>query len=98
APDRARDPITTSVERRVVRRPNIVAHVHFHSVNDGMEILATEVEIAHRRDQAARAGDRLACVERIDIGTPALELLPAFVAGSPRIRDVVDPAAKRKSI
>src|SRR5262249_4772255 len=91
---RARDPITISVERRVVRRSNVVDDVHFHSVNDGMEILATEPEIAHRRGETARARDRLARVERIDIGAPALELLPAFGARSPRIRDVVDLAAK----
>src|SRR6516225_3759066 len=54
----------------------------------------TQPEIAHRRDQAARAGDRPARVKRIDVGAPALQLLAAFATGRARVRDVVDLAAK----
>src|SRR5260370_25677988 len=91
---RARDPIAIRVQRRLVRRADILEYVHFHSVDDGMEILTTQPEIAHRRDEAARARDRPARVKRIDVGAPALELLAPFATGRARVRDVVDLAAK----
>ena len=88
-PDRAGDPIAIAVERRVVGCADIVDYVHLHAVDDGVEILAPEPEIAHRRVQAERARNRLAGVERIDIGAPALESLPALGArdrSNPRCR------------
>ncbi len=56
-PDRARDPIAIGVERRVVGRADVGDHVHFHAVDDGMEILAPEPEIpAPARRAPACAG------------------------------------------
>src|SRR5215831_4804684 len=94
ATDGARDSIAIHVERRVVGRADILDHVHFHPIDDGVEILAAESKIAHRREQAARAGDGLARTERIDIVAPALELLAPFTTGAARIRDIVDLTAK----
>ena len=71
-----------------------VDYVHLHAVDDGVEILAPEPEIAHWRLQAQRARDWLAGIERIDIGAPALESLPALGAGTAGIRDVIDLTAK----
>ena len=87
--DGACNPIAVGVERRLVRRANIADHVHFHSVDDGMEILAPEPEIAHRSGQGLRAGDWPARIESIDVGAPAFELLLAFTTGTARIGDVV---------
>ena len=39
-PDRARDAVAIKIERRQVRRADILRHVHFHAVDDGKEILA----------------------------------------------------------
>src|SRR6266540_3463147 len=92
--DRTRDPIAINVERCLVGRPYVLDHVHFHSIDDGVEILAAESELAYRRKKAVRARDRLARVERIDIGAPALELLAAFITRTARVRDIVDLTAK----
>ena len=93
-PDRARDPVAVEIERRLVGRADIPEHVHLHSVDDGMKILAPQPEFAHRHGQTLRARGRLAGIERVDIGAPALELLAALAAGAARIRDVVDLPAK----
>src|SRR6266404_9592734 len=92
--DRARDPIAVGVERGVVRRSDVLDHVHFHSIDDGMEVLAAQAEIAYWGDEPARARNRLARIERIDIGAPALKLLAPFMARAARIRDIVDLPAK----
>ena len=39
-----------------------------------MEILAPQAEIAQRRLQAAGAWNRLAGIERVDVGAPARQL------------------------
>ena len=78
----------------VVRRPKVLDHVHFHSVDDGMEVFAAQAEVVYRRDEPARARSRLARVERIDIGAPALKLLAPFSTRTSRIRDIVDLSAK----
>ena len=40
--DCACDPIAIGVERRLIGCANVGDHVHFHAVDDGMEILAPE--------------------------------------------------------
>jgi len=50
-----------------------------HFTGGFVEILAAESELAHWRKKAVRARDRLARVQPIDIGAPALELLAAFI-------------------
>jgi hypothetical protein len=95
APDRARDPVAIKLERRLVGRADIADHVHLHPVDDGMEILAPQAEIAHRRLQAADARNRrLAGTERVDVGAPTRQLVPSRAARPARIRDVIDLAAK----
>src|SRR4029450_4225168 len=60
--DRARDSIAIKVERCLVGRPYVLDHVHFHSIDDGVEILAPKSELAYRRKKAVRARDRLGSV------------------------------------
>ena len=60
-----------------------------------MEIFASQPKIADRCEKAARARNRLARIERIDIGAPALELIPPFTPGAARVGDIVDLTAKR---
>jgi hypothetical protein len=93
-PDGARDPIAIGVERRVVGRADVGDHVHFHAVDDVMEIFAPQAEILDRRSEPPRARDRLARVERVDVGAPAVELTSTWVARTARVRNVVDLPAK----
>src|SRR5207248_10915917 len=76
--DRARDPIAVGIEGGVVRRPKVLDHVHFHSVDDGMEVFAAQAAVMYRRDEPARVRSRLARLERIDVGGPALKLMAPF--------------------
>ncbi len=48
-PDRAGDAIAVKVERRAVGRTDVGDHIHLHAVDDGNEILALEIECAHRQ-------------------------------------------------
>ena len=43
-PDRAGDAVAIEIERRQVRRADVLRHVHLHAVDDGQEILALEAE------------------------------------------------------
>jgi hypothetical protein len=54
-PDRARDPVAVEIESGLVGRTDIPEHVHLHSVDDGMKILAPQPEFAHRHGQTLRA-------------------------------------------
>ncbi len=44
--------------------------IHFHAVDDGDEILAPQIERAHRLRQAQKTLRRRAGIHRIDIGAP----------------------------
>ena len=44
-PDGAGDAIAIEIERRQVRRADILRHVHLHAVDDGQKILALEAEV-----------------------------------------------------
>ena len=57
ATDRARDPIAIEIERCVVGRADIGDDIHLHAIDDGVEILAPEPEIAHRGGETLRAGE-----------------------------------------
>ena len=48
-PDRAGDAVAIQVERRQIRRPDVLRHVHFHAVDDGQKILALETKSLERR-------------------------------------------------
>src|SRR5436189_303637 len=84
----------STTQPQTVPRPKVLDHVHFHSVDDGMEVFAAQAEVMYRRDEPARARSRLARVERIDVGAPALKLLAPFSTRTSRIRDIVDLPAK----
>ncbi len=56
AADRARDAVAIEVERREIRRADVVERVHLHAVDDGEEILAREIEVAHRLVRGPRPG------------------------------------------
>ena len=57
-PDGAGDAVAIEIERRHVRRADVLRHVHLHAVDDGEKILALEAEGFHRRrrNPAARCG------------------------------------------
>ncbi len=42
--DRAGDAVAIQIERRQIRRADVLRHVHLHAVDDGEEILALETE------------------------------------------------------
>ena len=53
--DRAGDAVAIKIERRPVGRADVGDDVHLHAVDDGEEILALQVERAHRLRQARQA-------------------------------------------
>ena len=59
-PDRAGDAVAIKIERRPVRRADVRNHVHFHAVDDGDEVVALQVESAHRARKAVQRGRRRA--------------------------------------
>ena len=55
-PDRARDAVAIEIELRPVGRADVGDDVHFHAVDDGLEVLAPEPErLDRRREARARA-------------------------------------------
>jgi hypothetical protein len=60
ASDRARDAVAIQIQRRQIRRPDILRHVHLHAVDDGQEILALEIESSNRGDVVLQPRRRMA--------------------------------------
>src|SRR5215208_1146381 len=76
--DRARHAIAVKVEHRRARRANVLERVHFHAIDDGQEILAREVELAHRLHQARDLRSNSAVIKRVDLAPPLAELTQPF--------------------
>src|SRR3984893_9552014 len=94
SPDRTCHLVAIFLQRRLVRRADVAHHIHFHPINDGMEVLPLQSEIAQRPHQTCGARGRISGIELVNIGTPAVELLAAHNAWFARISDIVDLAAK----
>ena len=72
--DRAGDAVAIQIERRQIRRPDILRHVHLHAIDDGQEILALEVEASNRRhDSRCNRAGGWPCIQRVDIVAPLLQ-------------------------
>ena len=69
-PDRARDAVAVEIERGPVRRADVGDDVHLHAVDHGEEILALEIEVAHRLRETGKCCGGCAGVERIDVVAP----------------------------
>ena len=54
-PDRTGDAVAIEIERRPIRRADVGDDVHLHAVDDGDEVLALQVEAAHRFAPARQA-------------------------------------------
>ena len=92
--DRAGDAVAIQIERRQIRRPDILRHIHLHAVDDGQEILALETESSNRGDIVAQSRRRLAPVQRVDIVAPLLKRRQPLGARAIGIGDVVDLPAE----
>ena len=92
--DRAGDAVAIQIERRKVRRPDILRHIHLHAVDDGQEILALEIESPNRGDVVAQPRRRMALIQRVDIVAPLLKRGQPFRPRPVGIGDVVDLPAK----
>ena len=95
ASHRASDPVAIEVERGAVRCADVGDHVHLHAVDDGDEILALEVEFAHRLRQGGERRRCGAAIDRVDIAAPLLQLRAPRVARTQVVGDIVDSAAER---
>lgn len=91
--DGARDPVAIEVELGFRRGDDVLLRVHRHAVDHGLEVLALEVEAAHRLFERLHPRRGMAGIERVDIGPPAVELGRADLARAAVIGDIVhDPA------
>ena len=61
-PDGAGDAIAIEIERRKIRRTNVLWHVHLHAVDDGEKILALEAEGFHRGGVILHARRRMSVI------------------------------------
>ena len=62
APDGAGDAVAIEIERRKIRRTNVLWHVHLHAVDDGEKILALEAEGFHRGGVILQARRRMTVI------------------------------------
>ena len=69
-PDGAGDAVAIEIERRHVRRADVLRHVHLHAVDDGEEILALEAEGFDGGDVILQPRRRMALIQRVDIVAP----------------------------
>ena len=92
--DRTGDAVAVEVERGEVRGAHGRRHVHLHAVDDGKEILAPEIEAADDLRQGAEMRRRPARVERVDVGTPALQ--PARRASRGPPSSAISSTARQK--
>ena len=92
--DRARDAVAIQIERREIRRPDILRHIHFHAVDDGQEILALETEPSNRGDIVRQPRRRMALIQRVDIVAPLLQRGQPLAAADRRNRRCRRPAGK----
>ena len=91
--DRARHPVAIEIEGRPVGGADVGGRVHRHAVDDGVEILAPQGEVADGGAQR-RGPRRRGAVEAVDVVAPALQRGKALVARSVAVGDVVDGAAE----
>ncbi len=93
--DRAGDPVAVKIERGAVGGADIGDHVHLHAGDHGEEILALEIEAAHRLRQAGKLRRRRAGIKRLDIAAPLRQRGAPWLARARIVGDVVDGAAER---
>src|SRR4029077_8240241 len=94
--DGARDARTIEVERRKVGSANCVARIHFHPVDDGVEIAAAQTIAQHRLTQRPRDKvARMSCVEAVDLLAPGGESCKLVPNRALAVGDVVDLTAER---
>ena len=92
--DRARDAVAIQIERREIRRPDILRHVHLHAVDDGQKILALQIEPSapKRHSPATAPADGPDTARRYRRAIAAA--LPAVPAAARRNRRCRRPAGK----
>ena len=94
ASDGAGHAITVKIERRKIRRADILRHVHFHAVDDGQKILALQAEPLNRRSVVPQPRRRMALIQRVDVLTPLLQRGQPLRPRAIGIGDIVDLPAK----
>ena len=52
--DRRSHPVAIELERRPIRSPHIVPHIHLHTADDGEEVLLPQIEDPHRTRKPLR--------------------------------------------
>ena len=70
-PDRARDPAAIQVEGGEVRGADILGRIHFHTVDNSVEVIAAQPIALDRLDECS--GDELlrtAGIELVDLAMP----------------------------
>jgi len=93
--DGAGNAVTIKIERGVIGRADIGAHVHLHAVDNGEKILALKIEIPHRAGKPRKPRRRGAGIERGDVAPPSLQCREASLARPGIVGDIVDGAAER---
>jgi hypothetical protein len=94
ASDRTRHPVAIEVQGCFRGGDDVLGGVHRHAVDDGDEVVALQAEPAHRLHQRADTVWRMARIERVDIGAPAVQFRGAEIAGAAVIGNIVDGAAE----
>ena len=94
AADGAGDAVAVEIERRPVRRADVLARVHLHAVDDRQEILALQVEALDGGGIVGKARRRLAGIDRVDVLAPLLQVGALALGRQTGVGDVVDLAAE----
>ena len=94
-PDRARDAVAIKVERRPIRRADVLRRIHLHAVDHGEEILLAEREIAYRLRQRPQFRRGPAGIKWLDPRAPFRKPVPALGVRRGRIGDIIDQPAER---
>ena len=93
--DGAGDAVAIEIERGAIGCADVGYDIHFHAIDDGDEILALQIERAHRLRQSAKLRRRRLAINRINVGAPACQLLAARLARPGIVGNVVNGAAER---
>jgi hypothetical protein len=87
--------VAVKLERGVIRRPDVGDNVHFHAVNHGQKVFASQPKCLDRSGEPLKRRNMRAVIERRDIAPPGLQLRDPLRARTGTVSDVVDRPAER---